>query len=304
MDYILLLIGFVLLIVGADVFVDGATTIARIFGIPSVIIGLTIVALGTSAPEAVVSVTAGMQGSNGIAIGNVTGSSIFNIAMVIGLCALVKPINVEPIIVKRDLPVLMLVTTILFISISNMVLSKMNGLVLAMCCILYIGLLVFTSLKLINKDGSEENGSLVKAIIYIAIGVPMIIFGGELVVDCARNIALGFDISEAVIGLTIVAIGTSLPELVTSIVAARKGESDLAVGNVVGSNIFNLVFVLGLSAMLTPIPVDSNNIIDLIYSAVLLVFLYLVAKFKGKIGRIPAFLLVCSYIAYTFYLLH
>ena len=304
MDYLILFFGFLLLVKGADLFVDGASGIARFFKIPSLVIGLTIVSIGTSAPEAAVSITAALQGSNGIALGNIIGSNIFNTAMVIGICALIKPISIDKNIVKKDFPFMLCTSVVAAFLMFNGVLSRLDGVVLLLLFACFMGYIIKFALD--NKsDASEDEKkpNLVKASIFSLIGVCAIIWGGDLVVASAKNIALGFGISEAVIGLTVVAIGTSLPELVTSIVAAKKGESDIAIGNVIGSNIFNLLFILGLSSTITPIASQMSSVIDIAVFISISLFVYLFAKAKGKITRAPATILVLSYVAYTAYLL-
>lgn len=304
MDYIFLIIGFVLLVKGADFFVDGASDIARFFKIPSLVIGLTIVSIGTSAPEAAVSITAGFRGSNGIALGNVIGSNIFNVAMVLGICALIKPICVDKNIISKDYPFVIASSVLVIFLISDGQVNRIDGLILFILFLSYMAYVVSFALK--NKTenhDSEGKVNLVKSVIFSIGGAVGIVYGGEFVVNGATNIAERFGISDAVIGLTVIAIGTSLPELVTSIVAARKGESDIAVGNVVGSSIFNILFILGLSSMLTPIVTDTFSIVDISVLTGMLVFAFVFMKFKDKLERVPAGMLVASYFIYTGYLL-
>lgn len=239
LDIILLLVGFVLLIKGADFFVDGSSSIARHIGIPAFVVGLTIVAMGTSAPEAAVSITAGIAGSNELAISNVIGSNMFNLLVVAGVCAVIKPYKVEEVMLKRDFPVNVIISALLIIMMAiGSVLGYINGIVLLVGIVTYV---LFVVLKAVrhrehNEDEEIKKINPVVSVVLIIVGLAMIIFGGDLVVDNARDIATRLGLSETFIGLTIVAIGTSLPELVTSIVAAKKGESGLALGNVIGSN--------------------------------------------------------------------
>ena len=302
MEYILLIVGFVLLIKGADFFVDGSAALAGYLKVPSVIIGLTIVAIGTSLPEAAVSISAGLAGSNEIAVSNIVGSNIFNTLVVVGASALIRPFAADSQIVKRDLPVNFLVTVILYIMVIGGTLSRIEGLILLAGIITYITVMVRSALK--NRVEEEiEPISLTKAALFIALGLAAVVFGGDVVVDSATAIAKSLGLSETLIGLTIVAIGTSLPELVTSVVASRKGESGLALGNAIGSNIFNILFILGMSSTLMPIPVVSENISDALVLIGICVLIYAFARFGEKIGRIKGLIMIAIYIAYTAYII-
>ncbi len=306
LNVVLLLIGFILLIKGADFFVDGSSSIARHIGIPAFVVGLTIVAMGTSAPEAAVSVTAGIAGSNELAISNVIGSNMFNLLVVAGFCAVIKPYKVEDVMLKRDFPVNVIISALLIVmmAIGN-VLGYLNGIVLLVGIVTYVIFVVLKAVK--HREHNEEDEikkiNPVVSVILIIVGLAMIIFGGDLVVDNARDIAMRLGWSETFIGLTIVAIGTSLPELVTSIVAARKGESGLALGNVIGSNIFNILFILGLSSSITAIPVDMSAIINAIILLVVTALIYVACLIKKGMGRIVGAFCVLGYVAYTVYLL-
>ena len=306
LNILLLLVGFVLLVKGADFFVDGSSSIARLLKIPSVVIGLTIVAMGTSAPEAAVSITASVQGSNEIAISNVVGSNIFNLLSVVGMCALIKPFELNKVILKRDYPfnLLACVVMIVFMLIGSLV-GMLDGIMMLVLLIGYITFLVVVALK--NRTEGDENTkkkSPVISVICIIGGLAAIIFGGDLVVDNAKSIASAVGLSETFIGLTIVAIGTSLPELVTSIVASRKGENGLALGNVIGSNIFNILFILGLSSAISPITVDTSAIINTIIMIVMTAIVFIVCVIRKKLGRVEGAIMVASYIAYTGYLIY
>ena len=302
MEYILLIVGFVLLIKGADFFVDGSAALAGYLKVPSVIIGLTIVAIGTSLPEAAVSISAGLAGSNEIAVSNIVGSNIFNTLVVVGASALIRPFAADSQIVKRDLPVNFLVTVILYIMVIGGMLSRIEGLILLAGIITYITVMVRSALK--NRVEEEiEPISLSKAALFIALGLAAVVFGGDVVVDSATAIAKSLGLSETLIGLTIVAIGTSLPELVTSVVASRKGESGLALGNAIGSNIFNILFILGMSSTLMPIPVVSENISDALVLIGICVLIYAFARFGEKIGRGKGLIMIAIYIAYTAYII-
>lgn len=303
MEYLLLLIGFVLLIKGADFFVDGSSSLARIMKVPSVIIGLTIVAMGTSAPEASVSVNAALAGSNDIAISNVIGSNLFNGLVVVGVCAFMAGFKTNPEILKRDMPLNIIVTAILCIMLLDRHINHIEGIILLISMAVYIATMVISALK--NRETADECRilSLPKSLIFIIGGLIAVIFGGTLVVDNACLIAKDFGVSENFIGLTIIAIGTSLPELVTSITATRKGDSGLALGNAIGSNLFNILFILGMSATICPLNVLSESIIDCIILLVSAVILYVFARTKKTMNRWEGIVCVFLYVGYTAYLL-
>ncbi len=303
MEYLLLLIGFVLLIKGADFFVDGSSSLARIMKVPSVIIGLTIVAMGTSAPEASVSVNAALAGSNDIAISNVIGSNLFNGLVVVGVCAFMAGFKTNPEILKRDMPLNIIVTAILCIMLLDRHINHIEGMILLISMAVYIAVMVISALK--NRETADECKilSLPKSLIFIIGGLIAVIFGGTLVVDNACLIAKDFGVSENFIGLTIIAIGTSLPELVTSITATRKGDSGLALGNAIGSNLFNILFILGMSATICPLNVLSESIIDCIILLVSAVILYVFARTKKTMNRWEGIVCVFLYVGYTAYLL-
>lgn len=305
LNILLLLVGFVLLIKGADFFVDGSSSVAKLLKVPSVVIGLTIVAMGTSAPEAAVSITAGIAGSNEIAISNVVGSNIFNMLVVVGVCAVMKPFVLDKTILKRDFPVNIGANAILLgMMLVGSILSRFNGVVMLILMALYITWLVVSAIK--NREESTEEIktlSPILSIVYIIGGLAAVVFGGDLVVDNATVIAKAMGWSETFIGLTIIAIGTSLPELVTSIVASKKGENGLALGNVVGSNIFNIMFILGLSSSISPIAVDSRAITNTIFLLVMTVLMYVICVSRKKLGRVEGFVMISLYVAYTVYLL-
>lgn len=303
MEYLLLLIGFVLLIKGADFFIDGSSSLARIMKVPSVIIGLTIVAMGTSAPEASVSVNAALAGSNDIAISNVIGSNLFNGLVVVGVCAFMAGFKTNPEILKRDMPLNIIVTAILCIMLLDRHINHIEGIILLISMAVYIAVMVISALK--NRETADECKilSLPKSLIFIIGGLIAVIFGGTLVVDNACLIAKDFGVSENFIGLTIIAIGTSLPELVTSITATRKGDSGLALGNAIGSNLFNILFILGMSATICPLNVLSESIIDCIILLVSAVILYVFARTKKTMNRWEGIVCVFLYVGYTAYLL-
>ena len=302
MDFILLLIGFVLLIKGADFFVEGSSSLAKIMKIPTVIIGLTIVAMGTSAPEASVSINAALAGNNDIAISNIIGSNIFNGMVVVGVCAFMKKFAVNQDIAKRDLPINIIISIILCVMIADGKLSRLEGVILLVGMIAYIVVMIRSALK--NREEGEDVKalSLPMSLVYMAGGLVAVIFGGDMVVDSATNIALMFGLSQNFIGLTIVAVGTSLPELVTSVVATKKGESALALGNAVGSNIFNILFILGMSALVSPLNVLAESLVDGIIMVATGTLLYLFAKTKGEMDKKEGLICCLIYVAYTVFL--
>lgn len=318
LQIILLLAGFFMLIKGADVFVDGSAALAQKFKIPGVIIGLTIVAMGTSAPELAVSTSAALSGSNAIAVSNVLGSNTFNLLMVLGICAILSPIAVEDGIMKRDFPFSIVITILLALfagagfifggqkipsdfTVSVGELQMWKGLTLLALFIIYLGITIYSALKNRDEGDTIEAMPVWQALLFIVIGVAAIIIGGQLVVNSAKAIALFCGMSETLVGLTIVAIGTSLPELVTSIVAARKGQNGMAVGNVVGSNIFNLLLILGVSSSIHPIAVSMESLVDILILIVTSIICFIFSKTGKKINRTEGIVMVLIYCAYTAY---
>lgn len=303
MMYVLLIVGFILLIKGADFFVDGASSTAKLLKVPSVIIGLTIVAMGTSAPEAAVSISAGLSGSSDIALSNVIGSNIFNLLIVAGVSAIICPMKTEKVILRRDIWWSLGAAVATLIMMADMKISGAEGILLLGGMAAYIAVLIFDARK--KRDGGDEVKAMspLKSIIYIVGGLAAIIIGGDLVVDSACDIAAAFGMSEALIGLTIVAAGTSLPELVTSIVAAKKGDSGLALGNVVGSNIFNILFILGSASALTTINVAPELFIDTAILIGVTLMMYFLCRSKDKTSRGEGALCVLVYAAYMAYII-
>ena len=310
---LLLVVGFVALIKGADFFVDGSSGLAANFKVPGVIIGLTIVAMGTSAPELAVSTSAAIAGSNEIALSNVVGSNIFNLLGVLGICALIHPIPIDKTIMKRDYPISVIISFVTLLAVglgfvlsgnfaeTRMLdnvgeISRIYGIILLVMFVAYIAMLIIQA----RKDRQQEEDAVPmpvwKCILLIIVGLACIIVGGELVVDNAKKIAAAAGMSETLIGLTIVAIGTSLPELVTSIVASKKGENGLAVGNVVGSNIFNILFILGVSSTIHPIAVNLASVLDLAILIIVSVITFIFAK-SGKLSRPAGAAMVALYAA-------
>ncbi len=303
MEYVWLLVGFLLLVKGADFFVEGSSSLAKILRVPGVIIGLTIVAMGTSAPEASVSINAALVGSNDIAISNVIGSNIFNGLVVVGVCAFLSAFQTEAAILKRDMPVNILITAVLCLMLFDGTMQRWEGFLLLAGMAAYLAIMIAEARKNRTDEQSVRKMPLPKSLLYIAAGLAAVIYGGDLVVDSACKIAAALGVSENFIGLTIIAIGTSLPELVTSIVATRKGESGLALGNAIGSNIFNILFILGMSAAIAPLSVQPESLIDggiLLVSGVLL---YIFARTDRKMVRKEGAVCIGLYVMYTIYLL-
>lgn len=333
MTYVLLIIGFVCLVKGADFFVSGSSAIARYFSIPEFVIGLTIVAFGTSLPEAAVSVTAAMKAANGIALGNVLGSNLFNLLVVLGVSALFKPCPADKRTLRFEYPLSIIAAALIPVLCiggggMDLMLSRVDGVVLL---VVFVFFLVMTVRGVVSAQGrakkrdivsssgerdavgktnsvremgaAGETVSLPKGVALSIIGIAGIVFGGDVVVDCAVAIADSFGIDETLIGLTIAAIGTSLPELVTSVVAASKGKTDIAVGNVIGSNIFNLLFVLGLSVAIHPIQVVWFSVYDSLILVGASLLIYIPFAKNGMLGRRWGVLMVLLYGAYMAYII-
>lgn len=310
-----LVIGFVFLVKGADIFVEGSSSIAKKFKVPSIIIGLTIVAMGTSLPEAAVSVTASIANKNALAVSNVIGSNIFNLMMVIGVCAIMTPVAVNKATLKRDFPFSVICAILLLVLglIGPMSLGHADGVIFLILFAGFIGLMIRSAMKA-SKEGnavaSEEIEAaeeikimpVWKSLLFIVIGAVGIIIGGDVVVDSASNIAAKFGMSQTLIGLTIVAVGTSLPELVTSIVAARKNEVDMALGNAIGSNIFNILFVLGIAGAISPMAFLTENVIDIVILLVFSLIVWLFAWTKKEIKRGEGLIMVLLYVLYVVYI--
>ena len=307
MEFILpilgLLIGFLLLIKGADFFVDGASSVAAKLKVPSLIIGLTVVSVGTSLPEAAVSISASLQGSNGISLGNVIGSNIFNLLMVVGIASIILPIVTDSAILKRDMPFNIGITAVLLVMLIDGKLGRLDAVILLVLLALYLFILIRSALK--NREEGEETKVLTwfKSILFIVLGAAAIIGGGQLVVNCAKSIASSMGMSDTLIGLTVVALGTSLPELVTSVVAARKGDSGIAMGNVVGSCIFNILFILGMAGVISPMLAEKAFLIDTIILIGVCLVMLLFAFTKRKTNRVEGAVCVLIYVAYTAYII-
>lgn len=304
LQLVLLVVGFVMLIKGADWFVDGVSGIAEKFGIPQLVIGLTIVAMGTSAPEAAVSITAAMKGSAGITIGNIVGSNIMNVLVILGITSVITAVAVQKSTIKVELPFMIGISVIfLACGITGNMVTRLEGVILWGLFIVYL-LYLFRAAKNGKEEQEEEkNENVVKLILTGIIGVILIVVGSDVTVDAATALAKIFGMSERFIGLTIVALGTSLPELVTSAMAARKGKADIAIGNIVGSNIFNILFVVGTTALIIPVPFSAEFFIDGIIAIAAAILLWLCIFKKQQLDRRGGMIMLLGYAVYFVYLL-
>ena len=299
----LLALGFVMLVKGSDWFVDGAAGIAAKFRIPQIIIGLTIVAMGTSAPEAAVSITAATAGSADITVGNVVGSNIMNVLVILGLASAIIPIAVGKSTLKIDIPFMIAISVIFLLLGWNGTITRVDGLVLIALFAGYIGYMIWEAIHS-NEEGDEiKDMPIWKLLLSTAIGLGLVVWGADVAVGAATKLAQIFGMSERFIGLTVVALGTSLPELFTSVTAARKGNADIAIGNIVGSNIFNILFVVGLSSMVINVPFAANFRIDMLVAIAACVFIWLAALKDKKLARWAGFTMLLGYVGYFIYLL-
>ena len=299
---IILLVGFVFLVKGADWFVEGAASIARKLGIPQLIIGLTIVAMGTSMPEAAVSITAAIQQNAGITIGNVVGSNILNIFIILGITALITNVKIQKSTIRYEIPFMIFITIILMIfGMTDMKITFIEGIFL---WILFIAYLVYLFVMAKNGETQEEEKDIPvwKCLLFILIGGILVVKGSDFAVSGASAIARYFGMSERFIGLTIVAFGTSLPELVTSLQAARKDHAGIAIGNIVGSNIFNILFVVGSVSLICPIPFESHFFVDVLVALGSGLFLWISTIKNQELRRIHGFLMLVFYGLYFLYL--
>lgn len=299
MNIILLVLGFILLLKGADWFVDGSSSIASRFGIPQLIIGLTIVAMGTSLPEAFVSITAALKANAAITIGNVVGSNILNVGIILGITALIRPLHIQNSTIKYEMPFMMLVTLLLILQGINQNISRFDGIIM---WLFFLGYLYY--IFRMTKNQTEETEIKKTNPLFIPLGLVCLMIGSNFAVDAATNIAISLGVSQRFIGLTIVALGTSLPELVTSVTAAKKGNADIAIGNIIGSNIFNILFVVGSSALITPVPFEPNFIIDSFVAILIGFVLYICTKKTRVLDKKAGILLLVTYSIYFIYLLY
>lgn len=314
MMYFLLIIGFLLLIKGADFFVEGSSGVAKKFHVPPMIIGLTIVAMGTSAPECAVSIAAALKGNNAIAISNVIGSNIFNLIVVCGVCAVLAPLVIDSRTLKLEFPMSILAGIILFFMGADFLyrgigsdnrLGRLDGVILLLLFTAFLIWMVLSAKKAMNENFSQEEYKDLSGLtctLYILGGMAAIVFGGDLVVDSASDIAASFGLSQTLIGLTIVSVGTSLPELVTSVVAAGKGENEMALGNVIGSNLFNILLVLGISSVISPVGVGLNSLYDAALLTIMSLAVYVFAVTRKKIGRLEGAGMIVMYAVYMYYI--
>ncbi|WP_077619318.1 calcium/sodium antiporter [Bacillus sinesaloumensis] len=315
MTYLLLLIGFALLIKGADYFVEGSSKIAALLKVPPILVGLTIVAFGTSSPEATVSIIAAMEGNADVAVGNVIGSNIFNITFVVGITALLNPLKVENTTLQKEIPFTFLASVALFVLMGDMVLqnaefnaiTRTEGIILLLFFSVFMYYILEAARNNRNSTVQEEEVIIEKKwgkyILLTVGGLAAIIFGGDLVVNNSIKIAYSFGMSETLVGLTIVAVGTSLPELVTSITAAIKKQSEIALGNIVGSNIFNILFVLGAASVISPLPVDGKMFLDVILMLLLTILLFVFSRTKFQIAKSEGIILAVAYIVYMVFII-
>lgn len=304
MMYLVLILGFILLIKGADFFVDGSSAAAKMLKVPSLIIGLTVVSMGTSLPETSVSISAALSGNNELAVSNAVGSNIFNLMVVCGICAVICPLTINKETLKRDFPISIAAAGLLMgLGAMSMILGHIDGIVMLALFAVFLFLMVMSARK--SRREAEEEYEIMpvwKLLLFIIGGIAAIAIGGKMVVDGASDIARTFGMSDNLIGMTIVAFGTSLPELVTSIVAARKNEVDMAVGNVVGSNIFNILFVLGIASAISPVAFSIQNIID---TAMLIIMTGIVMAFcfrKKQLERRHGIAMLAMYAGYSVYI--
>ena len=304
---VLLAIGFAMLMKGADWFVEGASKLADKFGIPQLVIGLTIVAMGTSLPEAAVSISAALKGSAEITIGNVVGSNILNVLIILGLTSVIRAVAVQKSTVYYEIPFTIGVTVLLAVlGLTDNQVSRGDGIILLVFMVLYLLYLLWMA-----KHGTvveevpetEKDDSVSKMLLMIVVGIVLIVWGSDITVNAATAIAHIFKIGERIIGLTIVALGTSLPELVTSVTAAIKGKADIAVGNIVGSNIFNILFVVGVSAVITPVVYNASFLFDSIVAVGAVVLLLLCVLRKRKLTRTGGIIMLAGYVGYFIYLI-
>lgn len=302
------IIGFVLLVKGADFFVEGSGSVAKKFNIPVFIIAMTIVAMGTSAPECAVSISASLRGINGMAISNVIGSNIFNLLVVCGVCALFQPLVIKKETLKKEFPFSVLVAVIIGVmGLAGMMVGHMDGIILVVIFALFLYWMVRSAKKSMQAGEDVEAEEIKdlpiwKCLVFIGGGLVAIVIGGQMVVNCSETIARGFGLSETLIGLTICSIGTSLPELVTSVVAARKNQAGMALGNVIGSNIFNILLVGGLASAISPIAVNMNNLIDIVILVAVSLYIMILVWRKQLLTRAGGVSMLAIYAAYMVYI--
>ncbi len=303
LQFVLLAVGFLMLVKGADVFVDGAAGIADKFGIPQLVIGLTIVAMGTSAPEAAVSITAALKENADITIGNIVGSNILNILIILGVTSVIVAVSVQKSTVRYEIPFMLAITVMLAIfGYTSGHITFWEGIIFWIAFTIYLAYLFIMAMN--NKEEVEETKKrpVWMLLLFVVIGIVLVVWGSDVTVDAATMIARAAGLSQRFIGLTIVALGTSLPELVTSVSAARKGKADIAIGNIVGSNIFNILFVVGTTALITPVVFKPEFMIDTMISLAAGILLWLCVFRDRKLGRAGGIIMLLGYVAYFVYL--
>ena len=303
LQFVLLAVGFLMLVKGADVFVDGAAGIADKFGIPQLVIGLTIVAMGTSAPEAAVSITAALKENADITIGNIVGSNILNILIILGVTSVIVAVSVQKSTVRYEIPFMLVITVMLAIfGYTSGHITFWEGIIFWIAFTIYLAYLFIMAMN--NKEEVEETKKrpVWMLLLFVVIGIVLVVWGSDVTVDAATMIARAAGLSQRFIGLTIVALGTSLPELVTSVSAARKGKADIAIGNIVGSNIFNILFVVGTTALITPVVFKPEFMIDTMISLAAGILLWLCVFRDRKLGRAGGIIMLLGYVAYFVYL--
>ena len=303
LQFVLLAVGFLMLVKGADVFVDGAAGIADKFGIPQLVIGLTIVAMGTSAPEAAVSITAALKENADITIGNIVGSNILNILIILGVTSVIVAVSVQKSTVRYEIPFMLVITVMLAIfGYTSGHITFWEGIIFWIAFTIYLAYLFIMAMN--NKEEVEETKKrpVWMLLLFVVIGIVLVVWGSDVTVDAATMIARAAGLSQRFIGLTIVALGTSLPELVTSVSAARKGKADIAIGNIAGSNIFNILFVVGTTALITPVVFKPEFMIDTMISLAAGILLWLCVFRDRKLGRAGGIIMLLGYVAYFVYL--
>ncbi|MDD3788298.1 MAG: calcium/sodium antiporter [Petrimonas sp.] len=302
---LLILLSLVILYFGANWLVQGGASLAARLGVSPLIIGLTIVSFGTSAPELVVSVGSALAGQSALSIGNVLGSSTFNIGVILGVSAIIYPLLVKKQLFKLDVPVMLGSTVLFLVTFIDGKITFWEALTYLIVFVIYMTYIIFTSLKSKKKDDDEESFQKTKHwlidVALIGVGLAGLIFGSDLLVKNSVILAKHWGMSEALIGLTIVAIGTSMPELATSVVAALKKQSDIAIGNVVGSNIFNILLILGAAGVISPIQTKDINLLDSVYLLLLSVVLFFFMRMRRNINRVEGTVLFLMYIGYFLY---
>lgn len=307
LQFVLLVIGFIMLVKGADWFVEGAAGIADRFGIPQLVIGLTIVAMGTSAPEAAISITSALKGNAGITIGNVVGSNILNVLLILGITSLIVSLQVQKSTFQAEIPFVVAISVLLLVlGVNGNSLNRLDGAILVIVFCLFLCYLFWMAKKGKEQDEVpvDKKRKVWQLILFTIIGLVLIVWGSDVTVDSASAIAKFFGMSDRLIGLTIVAFGTSLPELITSVTAGLKGKADLAIGNIVGSNTFNILFVGGITALITPVAFESKFIVDTLVATAAVVLLWIcVCNKEKKMKRPGGVVMLLGYAAYFVYLL-